>query len=938
MRKKNGTGSIQRWAAGLLGLVITILFCFPALSAEAAETEQPRVVRVAFPQTKGLTETAEDGSRSGLVVDYLNEIAKYTGWEYEYVDADGESLTSKFLAGEFELMGGTYYSPGFEQYFAYPDYNTGYSKSVLLARSDSYDIRSNDLESLNGKTIGVYENAKENIRRLKEFLSANALNCTLEYFSYEQLVDGKLYTYLDDGEIDLLLGNIVDATGFDFRVVASFDSQPLYIVTNVGNQEILDGLNMAMDRITSASPNFGAEHYAAHFPEQLAADIQLTEEELDYVQYKGTVTVAVVDSWHPLFCLNSQDESHRGLLPDLLDELTDYTGLKFSYVYANTYADAIRLVQDGKADILGFFLGDEDDAAKQGLALTAPYVNVNSIIVRNKSTSYPGNDLVGATIEGRQMPADISASEVRTYPDIKEALFAVNRGEVDFMYGLSVRMERDIQKYQFNNVVPVTIVNDSDALNFALPRPVDPDLLTILNKAINSLSDERKTELLNRNMISVGLGHLSLIELIRANPFMFFSILVLLLMILVIAGLWTSRARMRAAVMQSNLEKAQAESRAKSAFLSRMSHEIRTPMNAIVGLSDLTGMLEDVPGDVRDNLSKIRASSHYLLDLINDILDMSRIDSGMLSVASESFSLKRTLEEVNAMMESEAGRRGLVFTLEDGARHADLVGDAIRLRQVLINLLSNAFKFTPSGGNVTLRVTETAGCEANATFRFEVIDSGTGISQEDQERIFDAFEQVGPNLSKSQGTGLGLPISRNIVQLMGGDDLHLESEPGRGSKFYFTITLPLGEPAAELEESDEKELLKGSNILLAEDNDLNAEIAVQLLQLQGASVCRSENGKQAVERFQESGPEEFQLILMDIRMPEMNGLEAARAIRAMDRPDARTIPIVAMTANSFQEDVDAAMEAGMNEFLSKPLDVSRLYSLLNSLMNGTPGA
>ena len=257
------------------------------------------------------------------------------------------------------------------------------------------------------------------------------------------------------------------------------------------------------------------------------------------------------------------------------------------------------------------------------------------------------------------------------------------------------------------------------------------------------------------------------------------------------------------------------------------------------------------------------------------------------------------------------------------------------MQQVLMNLLSNAFKFTPEGGTVTLRVTEKTGVNGSADFDFRVTDTGVGIAPEDQERIFDTFEQMGTNYSRSQGTGLGLPISRSIVQLMGGE-LRVKSEPGHGSEFYFTLTLPLDSLFEECEDGNpmvtEDNLLEGVRILLAEDNDLNAEIAMQLLELKGAQVSRSENGRLAAERFAASAPGEFQAILMDIQMPEMNGLEAARAIRAMDRPDAAVIPIVAMTANVFKEDVDAAMEAGMNGFEGKPLDVEHLYRQLCRLL------
>lgn len=927
-KKRFVTGRLCRRISVMLLAGLLLLVHIPSLTLA---DEAPRVLRVAFPQVPGITETAEDGTRKGLVVDYLNEISKYTGWVYEYVDVDdaGEMLAA-FDRGEYDLMGGQYYFEGLEMLYAYPEHNTGYSRATLLARNGDSSILSNNIESLNGKVIGVYERANENIRRLKEYLSMNKIKCDIRSYTQEELKSSNdLLDYLEKGEIDLLLGNLKESSE-KFRVAFSYESQPYYIVTNVGNKEVLDGLNMALERITDANPNFAEQCYAANFPD-LDIAVQLTEGEKEYVANRDVVIVAVPKDWHPLCCQSVKKDLHDGLVLDMLKEIESFSGLKFSCVYTENYIDAVRLVQQKEADVLGFFLGAEAEAVEQGLALSAPYARLNNIIIRNKSISYPDDNLKAALIDGRTLPKSVSAAESVTFDSAVDALAAVNSGDVDFIYGVSARLEQEIQNYHFTNLVPVTLVNEIEDIFFAMERPADADLLTIINKAINNLTADEKSKLRNKNMVTLGASEFSLLRLIYANPVAFGAVLVSIVLIAAAVLLLFARARMKAAIMESNLAKAESESRAKGEFLSRMSHEIRTPMNAVVGLADIASMADNVPEDVRLSLSKIRTSSKYLLELINDVLDMGRIESGMMSVSSEPFSIEEVLSSIYTMMESEAQRRNINFVMEKELVHSDVIGDAIRLRQVLMNLLSNAFKFTPEGGRVILSVREIKASGSNITMAFEVCDTGVGIPKEDQQRIFVSFEQLGNSSSQSQGTGLGLPISRSIVRLMGGD-LCVESEPGMGSRFYFNVTFLAGSAGEGLNELASKALFKGVHILLAEDNDLNAEITIRLLEIQGAEVFRSQDGLAVLERFKSSEPGEFQLILMDVQMPVMDGLSATRAVRALDRPDAKEIPIVAMTANSFKADVDATYDAGMNAFISKPFDVEHLYGVMADVL------
>ena len=929
-----------------IGLLVFIMLAFNL--SVLAQTSEKRVLRVAFPQVDGMSWTAADGTHHGMLVDYLNEIAKYTGWEYEYIDTKGPAMLNEFVEGKYELMGGNYYIPALEKYYAYPNYNMGYSRSLLLARSDDRSIHSYDLESMNGKTIGVYENARENIRRLKEFMAINGLYCNIRYYKQEDMV-GKigLYPYLAKGEIDLLLNNVAHISD-SVRVVVAYDSQPYYIVTNPGNKEVLDGLNMALERILDANPNFAAERYAVNFPDRLV-NIQLSDRDLEYVNERKTITVAVPENWYPLYCKETPLKNHTGIMADVLDEIKSFTGLRFSYVYAKNYADAIRLIQQGDADILGFFLGDENDAAQLGLALSASYVSANNIIVRNKACSYPAPGLVGALVESQRFPSGISAEKIRSYPGIKEALAAVNSGEADFIYGLSSKMEQDISRYHFTNLAPVTLVNDQSAISFALPTPVDPDLLTVLNKAINNLSESERTVIRNRNLESIGVNEFSLTDFIYANPLQFMFIVMFVLSVLFTALLLAIGARMKATVIQGNLKRAEAANLAKSEFLSRMSHEIRTPMNGIVGMSTIAMQNIDNTDKIKDCLEKVIMSSKHLLALINDVLDMSKIESGKVELRHESFNFRAFLQDFENLYGEQAKSKGISYeTILASDLEVQIIGDSLRLNQVLSNLLSNALKFTPAKGMIKLRVSKTGEDQENVYLRFEVIDTGCGIAEENYDKIFESFEQENVDVTyKYGGTGLGLSIVKRFTGLMGGG-IHVTSVQGSGSTF--TVDLPFGKikesgkPTRFSDINGRNDLakdcyavdydFKGKRILLVEDNELNREIAEELIGVTGASVESAEDGVQAVEMFKESAEGYYDLILMDVQMPHMDGYEATRCIRALGRSDAQKVPIFAMTANAFAEDVQKSREAGMNAHISKPLDIRAVYKQMNRYLQG----
>lgn len=379
---------------------------------------------------------------------------------------------------------------------------------------------------------------------------------------------------------------------------------------------------------------------------------------------------------------------------------------------------------------------------------------------------------------------------------------------------------------------------------------------------------------------------------------------------------------------------AKAEAKARGDFLSSMSHEIRTPLNGIIGLNHLMQLNIKSPDKLADYLAKADSTAKYLLSLVNDILDMSKLQAGKVDLILKPFSIHHLLSLIKSIIRGKAEEKKLSFLIETDIQAPYLVGDEIRIEQILINILGNAVKYTPEGGRITLRVLQQPSGAGQVTTVFEVEDTGCGISEDFQKKIFDPFSQERSTISKGmQGTGLGMSISSLLAGQMGGT-LSVKSRLGEGSCFTFTVTADRAEDIVKEAVSEDAEYENTENdrplrVLVAEDNELNAEILIGLLEDAGHSVSHAADGGQAVEMFKNSAPYEFDIIFMDVQMPVRNGYEAARLIRAMDRPDAKTVTICACTANTFKEDRDRAQESGMDGFISKPIDVKSLMRALN---------
>lgn len=890
--------------------------------------EDAEVLTVAFPESSGINEIYEDGTYGGMVYDWLMEISKYTGWKYKFIyDEDINDLIRGMMAGKYDLMGGMFRRAGMEEDYSYPEYAMGSNYSLLIYRKEDEDIKGYDYKTLNGKTIGVYSSAQDKIERLKKFLDFNGIKCELIYYDIAENYE----KCLNDPKVDLMFGSDVYMTD-DYNVAARFQADSYYLVTSKVRSDLCEQLNEAMEAIYSANPNFAIEVYNRYFPESYINSISFTEEEIEFMEKSDPIKVAVVKDQYPAFY--EEDGLYKGVIPKSLELITERTGLTFQYVFAGSYEELIEMIEEGKADICNGYMDSEATAFSMNLAKTSSYAKMNSVILRNKQSFDVEKGLVFAVPKGHKIKSWGEDDTIEYYKGYEECLKAVNKGEADYTQIPTTFIEGLFAKDYYANIILVADINKQEEMALAMPLPINVSLYSVLNKTINNFSEEERTNILSQNTLNIRSGSATFKNLLYSNPILAMILLGVVLLLTSLAVILISTYRMRVKIMKVKLEKAEETSKAKADFLSRMSHEIRTPMNAIIGLTGLTLLSEEMTPTIKKKMEQIDNSAKFLLSLLNDVLDMSKIDSQKMQLDKTPFDLKRVIMQMKSMFSAQVRSRNITFNISCGLKNTFFIGDEMRLQQILTNLLSNACKFTEDGGMITLSI-EQISCEnKEARLSFSVKDTGTGIEEQDLQRIFKAFEQAGKGRTNITGTGLGLAISSSLVQLMGGT-LDVKSEVGQGSMFYFEIILPIYQGIIDEEESEEfvpNKMLNGIKVLLAEDNDINAEIAVELLKLQGILVEWVTDGQQAIDLFKQNPEGTFDVILMDINMPCMDGLTATTKIRAMDRTDAKRIPILAMTANTFQEDRDKASAAGMTGFLPKPFDVEHLYNTLTNVL------
>ena len=906
-----------------------LLLVLAALPVSAAgDGTARRTVRVGLPDTDLSAVYRGANPTVAFQKQYMQAVAEYANWDCEYVKATWSDCLDMMRSGEIDVLMDVSKTDERMQYLDYSGESMGTEMCCMVACEDT-DLSFNDFKSFNGITVG-YERGSTILESLREYGRDMGFSFTAK--AYEDSSD--LYAALDKGEIDALIQtNYINITAGHI-VVAKCAPSPVYIVTSRKNPALGAELDSAMTQLFSYNPSFNTDLYRKSFEGGNTQSESFTRREKEYLKTDPVVIVPYETDWAP-FEMDKNGEA-AGITPDILRAVGRDTGITFRFVQSSS-TQAIYNEMDGKsADTVMAVSYDYLWANKHDLLVTQPYVIGSVMRVTKKPDTVPAT--VAVVADG------YLANEItQEYPELRpvryltfeECMNAVEHGSADctFLNYYQANYYRSMSAFGSFSYQPVESITQSIALG--VTRESNPVLLGILSKSLERISAGEVQSILSEN--SVRTEQLSLSSMMRRYPVQTtvavgsFSMLLCLL-----AGLlFTVRIRKRRSLALAEAKKeAEAANMAKSDFLSRMSHDIRTPLNGIIGMTYFAQRQENPPVTA-DCLTKIDTSSKFLLGLVNEILDMSKAESGKMELQTEPYYLDDFKGYIDAVIRPLCDGKNQTLTFE-----TDIMGtivpemDILRTNQIFFNLLSNAVKYTPEGGTIRVSVGESMLTERKVRITASIRDNGVGMSEEFQKVLFDPFTQEHrSDNSEIRGTGLGLAIVKKIIDAMGGT-ISVNSRTGEGTEFIFNIDCEYieaenkGRKAQTQNGSAPAEQLRGKHILLCEDHPLNQEIAKTLLEDKGVIVDIAENGEVGVRHFSRSAVFYYDAVLMDIRMPVLDGCEATREIRALGRPDAAVIPIIAMTADAFAEDVRKFLDTGMNGHIAKPIDPDTMYKVL----------
>ena len=935
---------MRKSVCAMLSLLLLLSAVLPVKAA--AETAPAKVVRVgSFEDTFNYVN--ERGARKGYGYELLETLSGYTGWQFEYVTCDWSDCFEKLKNGEIDIMGDISYTEDRAEEMLFSDEPMGEEKYYLYADFSRTDISASNFKTLNGKKIGVLMGTEPEVM-LTEWEEKHGIKTEHVNISDNEDVKQKLANH----EIDCFV-SLEEAFWAELGIstMTRVGESSIYYAINKDRPDIKEELDYAMSVLDEAAPFYTADLYKRYFSMDYTPI--LTGEEKAWLRKHGAIRMGFLTSDGGVSTYDPATGELTGAITDYIQFAAGCLGnqkLEFQIVGYDSIEAELDALKSGEIDMIFHFDQNPNLAEEYRVACTSTTWITNLMAVTNKQHF---NESKANRIAVPQNKLSLKKYLAFYYPqweivdcDTQEdAAKLIKTGQADcFVTGISSE-ENYSKKYGFYSVPLLNPVKSCFAVNSG-----NCSLLSILNKTIKA----KPINLLAGSiaMYQSSARKVTLSEFIKDNFVMVLlisSIAVAAVLLMILKLLQKARKAEAAAKKAANdtqelnaklqvaVENAESANRAKSTFLFNMSHDIRTPMNAIIGYADLASRHLDDPAKLEKYMENIQVCGQNLLMLLNNVLDLARIENDKTEIEYSVSDVEKDFRNCIAMFQNQADSKGQTLTVTAQLQHPYVYADIPHLTEVCTNLVSNAVKYTGACGTIHCDITQKPGkkegwCDAVIT----VADNGIGMSQEFQKHIFEPFERERTStVSKVEGSGIGMGIVKRLVGLMGGT-VEVESKIGVGSTF--TVTIPCRIASQEERQakrdttSSDKKSLSGTKILLAEDNDLNAEIAVELLQEEGCTVDRAKDGVECVDMLEKAANGTYQLILMDIQMPVMNGYDAAKKIRRMDDLPKADIPIIAMTANAFSEDKQAALDAGMNDHVSKPINMNVLVPTIRKYL------
>ena len=913
------------------------------------QRKKQRIIRVgSFEDTFNYVD--KNGVRRGFGYELMQALAGYAGWKFEYVKCDWSNCFDKLENGEIDVMGDISYTDERAQKMLFSEEPMGEENYVLYADLSHTDIMTSDFKSLDGKRVGVLMGTESEIM-LTEWENKNGIHTEHVNVYNNDDVEKKLANH----EVDCFV-SLEESIWYEQGIssVTNVGKSGIYFAINKERSDIKTELDWAMSQLDKDSPFFKTDLYKKYFTLDY---IQiLTGKEKSWLEEHGPIKIGFLNNDTAVFSMDEETGKLTGTLTEYISYAKDCLGnqtLEFNIQSYDDYDEMLRALQEHEIDMIFYASRNPDLAEKKGYALTNTAWTYSLMAVTDEK--YFNENEVYTVAVPKEKEA-LKQHMAFSYPQWKfvdcdslaDAADMVMNEKADcFLMGTSQALKYDNDR-DFKSV-PLTKTMEAC---FAVSGG-EGHLLSILNKTLKAMPSDMLTSALA--IYDSTADKVTFLDFVKDNMLAFFvatgffalSIIGIILVLLKKARKAESVAKLAANDTQKlnnkleiALKKAEAASLAKTCFLNNMSHDIRTPMNAILGYAQLREdeLKEKELPETSEHLEKLQQSGKLLLSIINNVLDMARIESGKMEIDENYGRIEEIRQTLFEIFDDEAKKKNIALHYTINVEHEHVLTDTIKVKEIFVNILSNALKYTPAGGSVMMNVAELPCDESGYMIvRTRVSDTGIGMSADYQTRIFEAFtREQNTTKSKIAGSGLGMSIVKKYVELLGGT-ITVESELGKGSTFTVTLKHRIADANYYVKKHVESsgtgsEVLEGRNILLAEDNDLNAEIAEAILERAGLKIERVEDGIQCVNRITKMPAGTYDIILMDIQMPKMDGYKATQAIRNLPDKDKARIPIIAMTANAFEEDKREAIAAGMDGHIAKPIQVDKLLSMLAEMI------